>query len=84
MVTLQYYLIHCHDWLSGWLCGRYIREMNIMKTRLFKYIDNFTPPKKNEKFQMKSCDIFHISALDIYCKPQFYYIKVGFEGVKII
>ena len=66
-------------------------------------------------FQMKNCDIFHISAQnidcryslepprrggsneylqsmfssrnkenDVYpCKPQFYYIKVGFKGVKI-
>ena len=73
-------------------------------------------PPKNEKFQMKNSDIFHISAQNIGCgysleppqrggsneypqsmllsrnkknnvypcKPQFYYIKVGFEGVKII
>ena len=72
--------------------------------------------QKNESFQIKNSDIFHISAQnidcgfllepprrggsnkypqsmflsrnkknDIYpCKPQFYYIKVGFKGVKII
>ena len=73
-------------------------------------------PPKNENFQMKFSDIFHISAQNIDCgyslepprqggsneypqsmflcrskknnvypcKPQFYYIKVGFKGVKII
>ena len=68
-------------------------------------------PPKNENFQMKNSDIFHISAQNIDCgyplepprrvptihvleqtsennvypcKPQFYYIKVGFKGVKII
>ena len=79
-----------------------------MKTRLFKYIENFTT--KNWKFSDKNSDIFHISAQNtdcgyslepprrggsneypesmflwrnkknnVYpCKPQFYYIKVGF------
>ena len=50
-------------------------------------------PPKNENFQVKNSDIFHISAQNmsrnkknnVYpCKPQFYYIKVGFKGVKII
>ena len=73
-------------------------------------------PQKNESFQIKNSDIFHISAQNIVCeyslerlalggsneypqymllsrnkknnvcpcKPQFYYIKVGFKGVKII
>ena len=86
----------------------------ITKTRLFKYIENFT--SKNWKFSDKNSDFFHISAQNIYCgyslepprrggsneypqsmflgrnkknkvypcKPQFYYIKVGFKGVKII
>ena len=86
----------------------------ITKTRLFKYIDNFT--SKTENFQMKNSDIFHISAQNmdcehsiesprrgrfnecpqsmflsknkknnVYpCKPQFYYTKVRFKGVKII
>ena len=72
--------------------------------------------QKTENFQMKTSDIFHISAQNIDwsnlleppqqgssneypqsmfssrnkknnvypCKPQFYYIKVGFKGVKII
>ena len=73
-------------------------------------------PPKNENFQIKNSDIFHISDQNtdcgyslepphrggsneypqsmfwsrnkknnVYpCKPQFYYIKVGFKGVKII
>ena len=72
--------------------------------------------QKNENFQIKDSDIFHISAQNIDCgyslepprrggsneypqsmflnrnkknnvypcKPQFYYIKRGFKGVKII
>ena len=76
----------------------------------------FYHQKKNENFQIKNSDIFHISAQNIDCgysleplrrggfkrvptiyvlsrnkknnvypcKPQFYYIKVGFQGVKII
>ena len=85
-------------------------KKDIMKTRLFKYIENFTT--KNWKFSDKNSDIFHISAQNIQCKlwalvepphqggsneypksmflsrnkkntvypckPQFYYIKVGF------
>ena len=71
---------------------------------------------KTEKFQIKTSDIFHISAKNIDygcslepprrggsneypqsmflssnkknnvypCEPKFYYIKVGFKGVKII
>ena len=86
----------------------------ITKSRLFKYIENFTT--KNWKFQIKILIFFHISAQNIYCwyslepprrggsneypqsmflsrnkknnvypcKPQFYYIKVGSKGVKII
>ena len=90
---------------------------SIMKTRLFKFMENFTT--KNWKFSDKNSDIyfFYISAQNIDCgyslerprqggsnkypqsmflsrnkknnnvypcKPQFYYIKVGFKGVKII
>ena len=72
-------------------------------------------PPKNENFQIKNPDIFHISAQNIDCgyslepprrggsneypqsvllsrnmknnvypcKPQFYYIKVGFKGYKL-
>ena len=85
-----------------------------MKTRLFKYIENFTT--KKGIFSDKNSFIFHISPQNIDCgyslepprrggsnqypqsmflsinkknnaypfKPQFYYIKVGFKGVKII
>ena len=41
---------------------------------------------KMENFQIKKkSDIFSYSCSnDIYpCKPQFYYIKVGFKGVKL-
>ena len=37
----------------------------ITKTRRFKYTENFTT--KNENFQMKTSDIFHISARNIDC-----------------
>ena len=37
-----------------------------MKTRPFKYIENFTT--KNWKFSDKNSDIFHISAQNIDCE----------------
>ena len=37
----------------------------ITKTRLYKYIENFTP--KTENFQIKNSVIFHISAQNIDC-----------------
>ena len=37
----------------------------ITKTRLFKYVENFT--SKNRKFSGKNSDIFHISAQNIDC-----------------
>ena len=43
-----------------WLLGNIIR-----KTRLFKYIENFTT--KNWKFSDKNSDIFQISAQNIDC-----------------
>ena len=84
---------------------------SIAKTRLSKYIKNFS--SKNWKFSDKNSDISKISdqnidcgyslkrlgeaLLTIYvfssknkknnvypCKPQFYYIKMGFKRVKII
>ena len=62
--------------------------MHITKTHLFKCM-KLSPPK-TETFQIKNSDIFHISALNINkknnvhpFKPQFYYIIVGFKGVKI-
>ena len=51
---------------------------------LFKYTENFTT--KKWKFSDKNSDIFHISAQNIDCGysfEPFYYIKVGFKGVKI-
>ena len=39
--------------------------LDITKTGLFKYIENFTT--KNWKFSDKNSDIFHISALNIDC-----------------
>ena len=38
----------------------------ITKTSLFKYILKILPPK-NENFQIKNSDIFHISAQNIDC-----------------
>ena len=38
----------------------------ITKTRLFKYIENFTT-KEKENFQIKNSDIFHYSAQNIDC-----------------
>ena len=40
-------------------------DILIKKTRLFKYIENFTI--KNWKFSDKNSDFFHISALNIDC-----------------
>ena len=53
----------------------YLYNLSITKTRLFKYIENFTT--ENWKFADKNSDIFFM--YNVYpCKPQFYYIKVGF------
>ena len=38
----------------------------ITKTCLFKYTETFTT-KKNENFQIKNSDIFHVSAQNIDC-----------------
>ena len=86
-----------------------------LRKHAYPNILNILQPK-NENFQIKKSDIFHISAQNIACgyllepprqngsneypqsmflsknrknnvypcKPQFYYIKVGFKGVKII
>ena len=40
-------------------------QLSITKTRLFKYIENFTT--KNENFQIKNSGIFLISARNIDC-----------------
>ena len=48
------------------LLGAYkVRFLNITKTRLFKYIENFTT--KKGKFSDKNSNIFHISAQNIDC-----------------
>ena len=39
--------------------------LHITKTRIFKYIENFTT--KKGKFSDKNSDIFHISAQNIAC-----------------
>ena len=39
--------------------------LSIMKTRLFKYTENFS--NQIENFQIKNSDIFHISAQNIDC-----------------
>ena len=86
----------------------------ITKTRLFKYIDNFTTEKgkisdtKNDVFQTSAqkidCEyllepprqcgskeyqrsMFFNKIRKKYvhpCKPEFYYVKVEFKGVKIV
>ena len=49
----------------------------IVKTRLFKYIENFTT--KNWKFSDKNSDIFHISAQNIDC---WYSLEAPHRGSK--
>ena len=44
----------------------YFTMIDITKTRLFKYIENFTS-KNVKKNQIKNADIFHISAQNIDC-----------------
>ena len=46
----------------------YITKRDITKTRLFKYIENFTTKKKKKKgkFSVKN-PIFHISGQNMYC-----------------
>ena len=46
-------------------CAIHSPVIHIRKTRLFKYIENFTT--KNWKFSDKNSDIFHISAQNIDC-----------------
>ena len=91
------------------------KTINTLRKHAYSNILKIFPPK-NENFQIKISDIFHISAQNIDCeywlkpprrggsneypqcmflsrneknnvypcKPQFYYIKVGFKGVKTI
>ena len=54
----------------------------ITKICLFKYTENFTTKKKERKKKKKKN---RHKENNVYpCKPQFYYIKVGFKGVKIV
>ena len=54
-------------WWAGKLHYSFLWRIGkiIIKTRLFKYIKNFTT--KNWKFSDKNSDISHISAQNIYC-----------------
>ena len=68
-----------------------------LQKHAYSNILNILPPKKKWKFSDKNSDSFHVSAQNIDCgysrnkknnvypcEPQFYCIKVGFKGVKII
>ena len=89
--------------------------MQALQKHAYSNILKILPPR-NENFQIKKSNIFHISAQNLdcgyslepprrggsneypqpmfwsrnkknnlySCKPQFYYIKVGFKGVKSI
>ena len=96
-------LRHKTRWAATWE-----NVTSIMKTRLFKYIENFTSKnwkfsdKKQKKQNKKTLRFFIFLRGDsneypqsmflsrnknnnVYpCKPQFYYIKVWFKGVKNI
>ena len=90
-------------------------KLSTLRKHAYSNILRILSPK-NEIFQMKKIDIFHINAQNIDCgyslepprrggsneypqpmflsrnkknnvypcQPQFYYIKVGFKGVRII
>ena len=96
--------------------GNYFKQRVTLRNHAYSNIYWKFYHQKNENFQIKFFDIFHISAQNIDCgyslepprrggsneypqsmflsrnkknnvypcKPQFYYIKVGFKGVKII
>ena len=99
------------------LCSKYTNKtslFNITKTRLFKYIENFTsknwkfsdenpwyfsyfcskhrlwyslePPRRGSSNESpQSMFLSRNKKNNVYpYKPQFYYIKVGFKGVRII
>ena len=65
------------------------KDVRAIEIRL--YIENFTT-NKTESFQMVVLTSTHnlcfeqkLEKKNVYpCQPQFYYIKVGFKGVKII
>ena len=79
-------------YLSHMSWSKSILSACITKTRLFKYTENFTTRKwkfSDEKFWYFSYFCIYVLSRNkknnVYpCKPQFYYIKVGIQGVKII
>ena len=88
--------LHARDLLKS--DYRLCRPFTESTLRKHAYSNIFSPPK-NEKFMIKNSDIFRGGSneypqsmflsrnkkINVYpCKPQFYYIKMGFKGVKII
>ena len=105
----------CAGFANTVISMQYIFSQSPLRKHAYSNIQKILPPK-NENFQIKNSDIFHISAQNIDCgyslepprrggsneypqsmflsrnkksnvlpcKPQFYYIKVGFKGVKTI
>ena len=57
------HLQHCRDSLE--VKSQHLSPDIITKTCLFNYTENL--PSKNENFQIKNSDIFHISAQNIDC-----------------
>ena len=58
-------------YITFFFANKYFKLLLIFPTMhykrcLFKYTENFTP-KKNDNFQIKNSDIFHISAQNIDC-----------------
>ena len=53
--------------ILGLDCKQLTQNETITKTRLFKYIENFTTGKKG-KFSDKNSDTFHIPAQNIDCE----------------
>ena len=59
------------------------KNHHITNTRLLKYIENFTRRGGSNEYP-QSMFLSRNKKKNVYpCKPQFYYIKVGFKGVKI-
>ena len=64
-ISTQISNLHCHIKCAINQSVRFSTLPGITKTRIVKYIENFTT--KNENFQMKNSGSFHISAQNIYC-----------------
>ena len=67
ILSIIHHLIHCSgDQLKTIKLVKTVTFLIVItKTRLFKYIENFT--SKNIKFSDKKSDIFHVSARNIDC-----------------